>query len=101
VSLRVLNLAANELTQIPNLRGLSHLTELYLGHNKIEEIQHLDLLPQLQILDLKFNRIKTVDGLHNNHYLQKYVTLTHTYSNIKNEFDSFGVVYEVEVNEQN
>jgi Leucine-rich repeat (LRR) protein len=76
VNLRVLNLSANELTRIPNLHGLSHLSELYLDNNKIEAIQHLDLLPQLQILDLKFNRLKNADGLSNNQQLQKYVTHT-------------------------
>jgi Leucine-rich repeat (LRR) protein len=71
ISLKVLNLGANELKHIPNLRGLTCLTELYLNNNKIESLHHLDFLPQLQILDLRANRIESVTGLQNNQNLQR------------------------------
>jgi Leucine-rich repeat (LRR) protein len=75
ISLKVLNLGANELKHIPNLRGLTCLTELYLNNNKIESLHHLDFLPQLQILDLRANRIESVTGLQNNQNLQRYGTI--------------------------
>jgi Leucine-rich repeat (LRR) protein len=37
-NLRVLNLSANELDEIPNFAALVNCTELYLSHNKIQKV---------------------------------------------------------------
>eukprot|EP00048_Salpingoeca_helianthica_P019970 m.246228 g.246228 ORF g.246228 m.246228 type:complete len:206 (+) comp41989_c0_seq1:44-661(+) len=52
-----LNFGGNELTEIPNLRALPRLQELFLNNNKIEAATNLEYLPELRVLDLRANRI--------------------------------------------
>ena len=50
----------NQLVQLPNLKNCSHLKELLLGYNKIEEITEENIentANQLKILDLRDNKI--------------------------------------------
>ncbi|KAH9411695.1 hypothetical protein HK407_04g08050 [Ordospora pajunii] len=61
--LRKLDMAANEICRIENLEGCRSLAELYLGSNRIREVDGLDDLCMLKTLDLQNNDILRVDCL--------------------------------------
>jgi Leucine-rich repeat (LRR) protein len=64
-SLQVLNLNANDLTEIPILENVPNLIELSLNSNKITFISdQLKFVPKLQILELKKNKIQKITNLH-------------------------------------
>lgn len=46
-----------------NLEKLVHLTELWLGKNKIRKLECLDTFSKLQILSIQSNRITKLEGL--------------------------------------
>jgi Leucine-rich repeat (LRR) protein len=71
-SLRVLNLNRNEITKIDGLQGVSEtLKELYLNRNKIRFLDHsgttavseLSFIPNLQILQIEENGVRSLDGI--------------------------------------
>jgi len=67
-----LNLAANNLTSFPSLSPLPNLQFLQLSNNKITHMpQELLQCEQLQVLDLRFNRIEKVEHLENCVHLRK------------------------------
>jgi|AntRauTorckE5430_2_1112549.scaffolds.fasta_scaffold00539_13 hypothetical protein len=72
-----MNLAYLNLSKIDNsLHGYGHITCLFLNNNRIEDISGLDHLIHLRHLDLSFNRIVEIKGLHslNLNVLSLYVS---------------------------
>ncbi len=61
--LEVLNLGANEITTITLLEGLTHLTELSLNSNRIQDITVLETLVNLTRLNLGSNQIINIAPL--------------------------------------
>ncbi len=61
--LEVLNLGANEITTITLLEGLTHLTELNLNSNRIQDITVLETLVNLTRLNLGSNQIIDITPL--------------------------------------
>jgi protein phosphatase 1 regulatory subunit 7 len=63
--LRKLDLGANRIRamDIEELSGLVNLEELWLGKNKIEQIQGLEHLTKLRRLDIQSNRLTTIENL--------------------------------------
>jgi Leucine-rich repeat (LRR) protein len=62
-NLQQLYLHHNKLTQLPNLKQCSHLKELLLGYNSIEEISEENIentANQLKVLDLRDNKLKMI-----------------------------------------
>ena len=62
-----LDLSFNQVRHIANVAGLQRLTHLYLVNNRIHHIEAeqsgLDQLPQLQLLELGANRLRSLEGL--------------------------------------
>lgn len=52
------------------VEDLLHLTELYLHHNLIRKIEHLEKLALLKKLSLSYNCISRLEGLEGNHLLE-------------------------------
>lgn len=62
--LRILDLSYNRIVRIGHgLASCSSLKELYLGGNKISEVEGLHRLLKLNVLDLRGNKISTAKGL--------------------------------------
>lgn len=63
INLKTLSLSYNNLKEIPNLTKLRILEELYLHHNKIENLKYLDLYQNnnLKILWLYQNSLKKIN----------------------------------------
>ena len=88
-STEVINLHGNSLMVIPDLSKLSHLRELDLSSNRIENMHGLENLCFLQTLNLSCNFIKKVEGLFSLKSLLK-INLSH------NQIEDLGGFMEME-----
>ena len=59
--LKVLNLAHNGLSRVPQLKNCAKLSELRLGQNKLETIEYFNQNRELEILDLNENLLTTLN----------------------------------------
>ena len=71
-NLRSLSLVQDGIRRIEGLEGLENLEELHLNHNRIERIEGLGSLHKLRKLDLSDNSIEVIEGLEGLDLLQDF-----------------------------
>lgn len=92
--LRVVSIQSNRLTKIEGLAQLPEtLEELYLSHNRIEELplEEWSALPNLRILDVSGNRITSIPNTfaHNLPSLQEFWASDNQLDNLTEQLDHF------------
>ena len=71
-SIKLLSIQSNRLPSLSGLEALTNLEELYVSHNALTEISHLENNLKLRVLDISNNDISHVQNLSHLKHLEEF-----------------------------